>query len=156
MRNRRDSRESGKNATGDLLIGDLAQASGAPAKTIRFYEEIGLVPPARRDVNGYRLYDAGDVDRLRFIRSARTLDFSLEALREVLALRDQGEAPCRHVMDVLEAKATEVEERIRQLQVLREDLQALRRQAATLPDDDIEMKHCVCDLIRTHELDAGH
>lgn len=130
-----------------LLIGKLAQASNTSAKTIRFYEEIGLLPPAQRGENGYRHYDIEDVQRLRFIRNARSLDFSLDDLKEVLALRDQGEAPCRYVAHLLEAKAAEIEERIRQLQELQQDLQELLDQASDLPSDDIEMKNCVCHLI---------
>ena len=127
-------------------IGELAQASGVPAKTIRFYEEIDLLPPAQRAENGYRLYDAEDVQRLRFIRNARSLGFTLDDLKEVLALRDQGEAPCRYVAHLLGVKAAEIEERIRQLQELQQDLQQLVSQAGSLPDD-IEMKLCVCHLI---------
>jgi DNA-binding transcriptional MerR regulator len=130
-----------------LLIGELAQASDTSAKTIRFYEEIGLLPPAQRAENGYRLYDTEDVRRLRFIRNARGLGFSLDDLKEVLALRDQGEAPCRYVAHLLEEKAAEIEERIRQVQELQRDLQQLLHQASDLPSDDIEMKNCVCHLI---------
>lgn len=130
----------------DLQIGELAQASGVPSKTIRFYEQIGLLPPAQRAENGYRRYGLEDVQRLRFIRNARGLGFSLDDLKEVVALRDQGEAPCRYVAHLLEVRAAEIEERIRQLQELQQDLQQLVRQAANLPDD-IEMKECVCHLI---------
>lgn len=132
--------------TDELRIGELAQISGVPAKTIRFYEEIGLLPPALRAENGYRLYNMEDIGRLRFIRNARSLGFTLDDLKEVLALRDRGEAPCRYVARLLEQKAVEIEERIRQLQELQQGLQQLVSQAANLPDD-IEMKRCVCHLI---------
>ncbi len=130
-----------------LHIGELAQAGGATTKTIRYYEDVGLLPPAQRAENGYRLYKRDDVHRLRFIRNARSLDFSLDDLKEVLALRDQGEAPCRYVVQLLEKKSAEIEERIRQLRELQQDLNGLVQQAATLPDDDIDMKECVCHLI---------
>lgn len=129
-----------------LRIGEFAQVSDVPAKTIRYYEDVGLLPLAPRAENGYRLYDTEDVQRLRFIRNARGLGFSLGDLKEVVALRDQGEAPCRYVAHLLEVKAAEIEERIRQLQELQQDLQQLVHQAANLPDD-IEMKQCVCHLI---------
>lgn len=134
-------------STTTLRIGKLAQASGVSAKTIRFYEEVELLPPAQRAENSYRLYGNEDVQRLRFIRNARSLDFSLDDLREILALRDQGEAPCRYVMQLLEEKSVEIEERIRQLRALQEELQQLLARADSLPDDDIEMKECVCHLI---------
>lgn len=130
-----------------LRIGELAQASDVSTKTIRYYEEVGLLPPAHRAENGYRLYGSEDIQRLRFIRNARNLEFSLDDLKEVLALRDQGEAPCRYVASLLEVKTTEIARRIQQLQTLQEDLQELIRQADSLPNDDIEMKECVCHLI---------
>ncbi len=136
-------RPDGKN----LQIGQLAQAAGTSAKTIRFYEEAELLPPAQRAENGYRLYGDEDVERLRFIRQARTLDFTLDDLKEILALRDQGEAPCRYVIQLLQKKSTEIEERIRQLRELQQELQGLVQQAAYLPADDVEMKECVCHLI---------
>lgn len=133
-----------------LNIGELAQAAGASAKTIRYYEQIGLLPPPQRADNGYRLYGNQDVERLRFIRNARSLGFSLDDLKEVLALRDQGEAPCRYVAHLLGEKAAEVEERIRRLRDLQQELQQLVEQADRLPDD-IEMKQCVCHLIYERE-----
>lgn len=116
----------------NLRIGALAQATNVAAKTIRFYEEVGLLPPARRAENGYRLYDQEDIRRLCFIRNARNLGISVDQLKGVLALRDQGQAPCYHVIDLLEQKALEIEERMRQLQMLQQDLQNLLRQAETL------------------------
>lgn len=143
---------SGPQPSKNLQIGQLAQAAGTSAKTIRFYEEAGLLPPAQRAENGYRLYGDEDVQRLRFIRQARRLDFTLDDLKEVLALRDQGEAPCRYVIQLLQKKSTEIEERIRQLRVLQQELHGLVQQAAQLPDDDIEMKACVCHLIENRQL----
>jgi DNA-binding transcriptional MerR regulator len=136
-----------KQITNEMQIGELGQASGMPPKTIRFYEEIGLLPPAQRTENRYRIYNQEDVRRLRFIRNARSLDFSIDDLKEVLALRDRGEAPCRYVSHLLKTKQTEIEVRIRQLQELQQELRQLLNQASSLPDDDIEMKNCVCHLI---------
>lgn len=130
-----------------MNIGALAHAGGASPKTIRYYEQIGLLPPAQRAENGYRQYTSEDTQRLRFIRNARSLGFSLDDLKEVVALRDQGEAPCRHVAHLLREKATEIEEQIRHLRELRQELQQLVEQAGRLPEDDIEMKQCVCHLI---------
>jgi DNA-binding transcriptional MerR regulator len=131
-----------------MLIGDLAQASGVPAKTIRYYEEIDLLPAPERAENGYRLYDARDVQRLQFIRNARELDFSLDDLKEVLTQRERGQAPCVHVTGLLVEKMGELEERIRHLQELRQDLGEMLIQAQDLPTDDVTMERCVCSLIR--------
>jgi DNA-binding transcriptional MerR regulator len=78
-----------------VQIHELAAACNVPAKTIRYYESIGLLPPAQRAGNGYRIYGSADVNRLRFIAGARSLGFSLDDVQEALALRDRGEAPCR-------------------------------------------------------------
>jgi DNA-binding transcriptional MerR regulator len=144
--------EQSESTAKTLRIGELAQASGVAAKTIRFYEEVELLPPAQRAENRYRLYGEEDVRRLRFIRNARSLDFSLDDLKEVLGLRDRGEAPCRYVVQSLEKKTVEIEAHIRRLRELQQDLQELVQQAASLPDDDIEMKECVCHLIQTKSI----
>ncbi len=88
-----------------MQIRDLVRASGVPAKTIRYYESIGLLPPAQRAANNYRRYQPTDVDRLRFIANARSLGIRLGDIAEILAARDQGIAPCDRVLGVL-AKRT--------------------------------------------------
>ena len=131
-----------------LLIGELAQQVGVDTKTIRFYEESGVLPLPRRLPNGYRVYDEDDVSRLRFVRGARSLDLALDDISEVLDFRDRGEAPCRYVVGLLHEKLAEVDARIDELKRLRLELQALSAAADELPADDIEMKACVCHLIR--------
>lgn len=134
---------------GAMQIGELAAATGVAAKTIRYYEDEGLMPPARRARNGYRVYEDGDVTRLAFIRNARALDIPVADLREVLAARDRGEPPCLHVKGLLNEKVREIDERLRQLAELRADLSDLIDAARDLPEDDVEMAACVCNLIRT-------
>ena len=135
--------------SGGMRIGALAKDTGVSAKTIRFYEETGVLPPARRAANGYRQYDESDAQRLRFIRNARLWDFSLEQLKEVLALRERGEAPCVHVIGLLEQKMEQIDAQIRHLQELRGDLRQLRASGEQLPLDDVQMEECVCHLIRS-------
>ena len=108
-----------------MNIGQAAQASGISAKMIRYYETIGLFPRAGRTANGYRDYDAQDVQRLCFIRRARDLGFSLERIRELLELWSDQD---RHSADVkslalahiaeLEARATELRGMIKTLRAL--------------------------------------
>ncbi len=133
--------------TQEFLIGELARAVGVDAKTVRFYEESGVLPPPSRLPNGYRVYGEKDLSRLRFVRGARSLDIALEDIKEVLAFRDRGEAPCRHVVELLHKKIEEVERRIVELKRLRGELQSLCEAANELPADDIEMKNCVCHLV---------
>ena len=131
-----------------MHIRELAQRTGVSPKTIRYYEAVGVLPPPRRAPNGYRLYDERDVERLRLVAGARRLDLSLEEIKEVMALRERGEAPCRVLLDRLREKADEIAERIRELQRLEQELRALYALGLTFPTDDVEGKQCVCHLVR--------
>jgi DNA-binding transcriptional MerR regulator len=133
-----------------ILIGDLARRVGINAKPIRYYEDAGVLPPAERLPNGYRVYSSEDEDRLCFVRGARSLGLSLEDITEILAFRDRDEAPCRYVFNLLQAKMQEVDARIAELKRLRDDLRDLNEAAECLPQDDIEMKKCVCHLVQNH------
>src|SRR5215813_12673979 len=128
-------------------IGDLSQHADVPEKTIRYYEEIGLLPPARRSGNGYRMYDEADVERLRFIRRVRALDIGLDEIAEILAFRERSEPPCKYVMDVMQEQIGKVERHIRDLQQIRDELEALYEAGKGLPED-VEMRSCVCHLIQ--------
>jgi MerR family transcriptional regulator, copper efflux regulator len=109
-----------------LNIGSVAEATGLPAKTIRYYESIGLVGPARRTATGnYRLYDGRDVTTLRFIERARRLGFSLKEVGELLTLwRDRHRASA-DVRRLAEAQIRRVDERLSELQDMRRSLQHL-------------------------------
>jgi DNA-binding transcriptional MerR regulator len=141
----------GQASGGMMQIGELAGATGVAAKTIRFYEGVGLLPPAERAANGYRQYGAQDVRRLRFIRGARELDFSLEELKAVLALRESGEAPCGQVLALLDEKLFSLEAQLRRLVEMKRELAHLKQVGATLPTDDVQMERCVCQLIRARQ-----
>lgn len=124
-------------------IGDLAQRLGLNAKTIRYYEEIGLLPEPERSASGYRLYGRTDADRLRFIKRVQQLGFPLGEIREVLALRDRGEAPCRYVAERLEERAREIDRQIVELRELKGELAELRRRARRLrPHDPATSGYC--------------
>ena len=111
-----------------LTIGRLAEAVGLEAKTLRYYDRVGLLPPATRTPAGYRLYDDGAVGRLRFIRRAKALGISLADVRRILAVRDEGVAPCSHILELVSRNLSEVESQIAQLEDLRADLRRLQRQ----------------------------
>ena len=87
-----------------MLISEVARRSDVPAKTLRYYEEIGLLRPERTP-SGYREYDERVFDRLAFIRSAQALGLSLAEIRGIVTLRDNGEAPCAHVTQLLEERS---------------------------------------------------
>ena len=108
-----------------MRIGVLAGQLGLNPKTIRYYEQIGLLPEPRRSASGYRDYDETTAELLSFIRTAQRLGMSLDAIREVVALRDRGEQPCAYVRDVLRREVAEIDERIAALGRLRDQLMAL-------------------------------
>jgi DNA-binding transcriptional MerR regulator len=132
---------------GCMEIRELEARTGVTARTIRYYEKVGVLPPPRRKPNRYREYDGNDVERLKFVLGARQLDFSLDEISEILALRDRREAPCRFVLDLLEHKALEVAQRIEELKKLEKDLRELHELGTTFPLDDVDGKNCVCHLV---------
>ncbi len=130
-------------------IGELSAKTGVPPKTIRYYEQMGLLPPAKRGGNGYRLYDATDTERLDFIRSARALDFALDEVAEILAFRERGTPPCQYVMRVIHDRIGAIQERICSLEQLSDELATLYDAGQRLPED-AQMHTCVCHLIQTN------
>jgi len=129
-------------------IRELSTKTGVPPKTIRYYEQVGLLPPAKRTPNGYRVYGNADVERLQFIRSARSLDFTLDEITEILAFRDRGTPPCQYVMNVLHNQINEIQAHILRLGQLRDELKNLYDAGRRLPDD-VQMRTCVCHLIQS-------
>ena len=113
-----------------MRIGELADRHGVTTKTVRFYEGIGLLPAAARTASGYRTYDESDARRLAFIKTAQRLGLSLDEIREILAFRDRGEQPCRHVADVLQRQVLDLDRRIGEMRSLRNELQDLQARAA--------------------------
>lgn len=103
-------------------VGTLAAAAGVKAATIRFYEQQGLIPPSRRTDGGYRVFGEDDLDRLRFIRRGRRLGFSLDDIRELLALAGADQAPCERVDAKIVGQLAQVRERIDRLLMLEAEL----------------------------------
>lgn len=130
-----------------MQIKELSERTGLQDKTIRFYEEIGVLPPPKRLPNGYRDYGAADVERVKFVAGLRRLDFSLDDVGEILAMRDRREAPCRVVLSTLSVKADEIAQRIAELSRLEKEMRQLYSLGLTFPTDDVDGKNCVCHLV---------
>ena len=94
---------------------DLARATGCNLETIRYYENIGVMPDPPRNTNGYRCYDASHVMRLRFVMRARDLGFRLEEIRELLALVDRGVQTCAEVQLLAQGQVDNVRRKIADL-----------------------------------------
>lgn len=108
-----------------MKIGELAARSGISTKTIRFYEQAGVMPEPTRTPSGYRDYGPEFIDRLRFIRQAQAAGLSLRQVRQVLTIRDRGDAPCGHVRQVLSERLDQVRAQIAELITLETHLDAL-------------------------------
>ena len=130
-----------------MRIGHLAQQAAVNPKTIRYYEQIGLLPEPRRTPGGYRDYDEQDLDRLVFIRRSQQLGLKLDEIREILALREQATQPCGYVVEVARRRLAELDERIAAMQQARAELRNLldRAQEADTPAGRY------CRLIEHHQ-----
>jgi len=105
-----------------MNIGAVAKASGVPAKTIRYYEGIGLIPPAKRSINGYRDYARSDVEMLRFIHRARGLGFSLPDVERLVGLWQDRSRASADVKALATRHIEEIEQRLRDLEAIRRTL----------------------------------
>jgi len=114
-----------------MKIGALAETTGTPVETIRFYEREGLLPPPARADNNYRMYLPAHVERLAFIRQCRNLDMALDEIRALIALRESPAQDCGEINALLDAHIGHVAHRIRELKMLEKDLKALRARCAT-------------------------
>jgi DNA-binding transcriptional MerR regulator len=115
-----------------MLIGEVAEACGTTAKTLRFYQQEGLLPAPERTQGGYRNYTPETLQRLDFIRRSRTAGLTLAQIREVLDVRDAGSAPCLHVQQLLASRLNDLDRQIAELQALRDTVAELSDAAATL------------------------
>ncbi len=110
------------------LTSDVARLVGVSADTVRLYERRGLVPRPPRGPNGYREYGAAAVERVRLVRRALSIGFTLDELRIVLGARDRGEPPCRVVRTLAAEKADALGDQIRRLKTLRDRIRRVLRQ----------------------------
>ena len=108
-----------------LKIGTLAREAGTSIETIRYYERIGLLSPPPRTEGGFRLYGSDDVRRLRFVRRARELGFSLDSIRDLIRLASDPVGSCDEVGTIARVHLADVDERIAQLTTLQSELSRL-------------------------------
>jgi len=114
-----------------MKIGELAQVAQCTVETVRYYEKEGLLPEPARTPGNFRVYGAEHLERLRFIRNCRALDMSHEEIHTLLKLADQPTAGCGAVNAVFDQHIAHVDERIRELSQLKQQLATLRLQCQT-------------------------
>jgi len=111
-----------------LKRGEFARRSGVNPETLRFYERKGLLPAPQRSRHNYRLYAPSDLKRVRFIKRAQSLGFSLEEIRELLALRSRKGLPCADVESRARAKLRDISTKLAQLNEMKSVLTTLVEQ----------------------------
>jgi DNA-binding transcriptional MerR regulator len=126
-----------------MRIGQLAKATGTTAKTLRFYEAAGLLPPPTRTRAGYRDYGDDAVARLDFIRRGRAAGLTLAQIRDILTVRDTGHAPCGHVRQLLAQQLNAIDAQLADLHALRASVAQLH-DAATNAEPDTCPPEQVC------------
>jgi len=126
-----------------MKIGELGRQASVGAKTIRYYEDIGLMPEPNRTPGGYRDYGEDAVERLRFIRDAQATGLSLAEIQSIFDLRDRGEQTCHHVMELLEQHVAAIDRQLLQLRTTRKLLVGMLERAQQLdPADCVDPIRC--------------
>jgi len=125
-------------------IGSVAKESGVPIKTIRYYEELGLLKASGRTEGGFRLFNSDVFARLSFIKRAQNLGLTLSEIKEFLDVHDQGDLPCDRVKIKLEDKLLAIDLQIQQLLTLKLELEGLLSGWKTIPENPEEI---ICPII---------
>ncbi|MDJ1179160.1 heavy metal-responsive transcriptional regulator [Roseofilum sp. BLCC_M91] len=105
-----------------LLIGQVKAQSGVPIKTIRYYEQLGLIESVDRTDGGFRLFSPQVLSRLAFIRRSQHLGFSLQEIKQILTIHDRGQLPCEQVRHNIDLKVADIDHRIAELKQLKQEL----------------------------------
>ncbi|NER82695.1 MAG: heavy metal-responsive transcriptional regulator [Leptolyngbya sp. SIO1D8] len=124
-------------------IGQISDQSQLPVKTIRFYEERGLIQAAGRTAGGFRLFHSSVLKRLSFIKRSQALGLSLNDIQDILNIADTGQRPCQNVRHKFQEKIVEIENRISQLEKLKAQLQILIEEA----DQTESLEAEICPII---------
>jgi len=126
-----------------MRIGQLATKTGVSTKTIRYYEDIGVLRRPRRADNGYRIYEPRDVERLIFIKDAQAAGLTLDEIHHILDLKSKGISSCQHVRAMLASRLDDITHRISMLEAARSELEQLTHRAQGLdPDQCTDPDRC--------------
>ncbi len=128
--------------SGEMQAGQAAKLLGVGIQTLHFYEHEGLISHPPRSRAGYRLYTPEIIERVCFIRKAQAIGFSLDEIKEIIALAQKGTSPCGRVQVALAGKLNEVDRRLKELSDFRNDLAALIEQAAELSTHEAQAQVC--------------
>jgi MerR family copper efflux transcriptional regulator len=132
-----------------LKIGEVSKLAGIGIEALRFYEKSGLLDRPGRTYSGYRLYDETVLERLAFIRQAQVLGFTLDEIRQLIAHKSAGENPCAEVREIVRTRLADLNERIEQMILYRDELTA----ALADWDETGESAGHVCGLIESSHIE---
>lgn len=138
-----------------MRVSDLAKQAGVPAHVVRYYTQVGLLDPARDSRNQYRDYSNSDVYRVRFIRRAQRLGFTLGDVKVIFHDADRGESPCAEVREIIEVRARANHDRLEdlnRLQARMDDAIELWRSMPDRPPDHESLCHLI-DAVAEAEVD---
>lgn len=130
-----------------VYIGEVASSVGLTPQAIRFYERLGIIEKAERTNAGYRVYSVATLERVRFIKQAQMLGFSLEEIREVQRVKYSGQSPCDCVREMLKQKLLGLKKQIAEMEKVRQETESCLRASRRL----IRLPHeasLICPLIQ--------
>tara|TARA_R110002050_G_scaffold265306_4_gene406353 strand:- start:860 stop:1282 length:423 start_codon:yes stop_codon:yes gene_type:complete len=138
-----------------MRVSELAKSMATTPDTVRFYTRIGLISPIKDPINGYKTYGKSVQQRLKFILSARQLDFSVEEIKEILTESDKGHTACPLVREIVEHRLAETEKQFQAALLLREKLRNAINDWQTKPDK-APTGHMICHLIEGNAHGGGN
>jgi len=131
-----------------MTVNQIAKKADVAPDTVRYYSRLGLLKPERNPENGYKLFRVKDVSRLRFIRQAQALGFTLKEITEILGDAEEGSSPCPKVRDIIARHIEENRRKIEELQALQNRMEAALVKWEGMPDGAPDGQH-VCHLIES-------
>lgn len=129
-----------------MKVSDIARAADVNPETVRYYTREGLLNPSRNPENSYHQYNGNDLQRLRFARKARQLGFGLGEIKSILGEADHHHSPCPLVRDIFVRRLQDVEQRLAELEALRDRMREAMAAWETMPDGNPD-GHTICRLI---------
>ncbi len=139
---------------GPMQVTELARRSGTSPDTVRYYCRIGLLSPRRRDDNGYKQFTHDDLRRLRFIRKARWLGFTLNDIREILEESARGHLPCPRVREIVKLRIEQNRQRLEQALALQQRMEQALARWSRMPDNAPD-GDAICQLIESFDADGN-
>lgn len=127
-----------------LSIGKLSDRVGLSNPTIRYYEKLGLLDVPQRNTSGYRIYSQADEERLNFIQKAKKFGLSLEEIKQLITVRQNGTPPCGELKQMVQNHITQLDQQLQELWEFREELRKKYEQMESAIAEDVEISEEIC------------